>query len=59
MVVDIDDPVCPCCRNGLHRIGEDVSERLDIVPAQLPCVVPNMSVAPARTLSCRRRRPHR
>ena len=25
--------VCPCCRGKLHRIGEDVSERLDIVPA--------------------------
>ena len=29
MVVDIEDHACPCCRNGLHRIGEDVSERLD------------------------------
>ncbi|RWA95044.1 MAG: IS66 family transposase, partial [Mesorhizobium sp.] len=27
MVVDIEDHACPCCRNGLHRIGEDVSER--------------------------------
>lgn len=24
---------CPCCRGKLHRIGEDVSEMLDIVPA--------------------------
>src|SRR4051794_7087538 len=39
MVVDIDDHACPCCRNGLHRIGEDVSERLDIVPAQLRVIV--------------------
>lgn len=39
MVVDIDDRACPCCRNGLHRIGEDVSERLDIVPAQLRVIV--------------------
>ncbi|ESX43606.1 IS66 family transposase zinc-finger binding domain-containing protein [Mesorhizobium sp. C416B] len=31
MVVDIEDQACPCCRNDLHRIGEDVSERLDIV----------------------------
>ena len=38
-VVDIDDHACPCCRNGLHRIGEDVSERLDIVPAQLRVIV--------------------
>jgi transposase len=25
--------VCPCCQGKLHRIGEDVSEMLDIVPA--------------------------
>lgn len=39
MVVDIEDHSCPCCRDGLHRIGEDVSERLDIVPAQLRVIV--------------------
>ena len=33
------DPACPCCCNLLHRIGEDVSERLDIVPAQLRVLV--------------------
>ena len=30
---------CPCCRGRLHRIGEDVSERLDIVPAQFRVLV--------------------
>jgi transposase len=39
MVVDIEDHTCPCCRNALHRIGEDVSERLDIIPAQLRVLV--------------------
>src|SRR6202790_3168005 len=39
MVVDIDDDVCPCCRNALHRIGEDTGERLDIVPAQFRVLV--------------------
>jgi transposase len=39
MVVDIDDHACPCCSHSLHRIGEDVSERLDIVPAQLRVMV--------------------
>jgi transposase len=34
VVVDIDDKSCPCCRSELHRIGEDQSERLDMVPAQ-------------------------
>ena len=39
LVVDIEDHTCPCCRNALHRIGEDRSERLDIVPAQLRVLV--------------------
>jgi transposase len=39
LVVDIEDHACPCCRNHLHKIGEDVSERLDIVPAQLRVIV--------------------
>jgi len=38
-IIDIDDHACPGCRNGLHKIGEDVSERLDIVPAQLRVIV--------------------
>ena len=38
-VVDIDDKACPCCRGALHKIGEDVSERLDIVPAQFRVLV--------------------
>ena len=33
-VVDIADDSCLCCSGPLHRIGEDVSERLDVVPAQ-------------------------
>src|SRR3954463_1971670 len=33
-VVDVESTICPCCSGALHRIGEDVSERLDIVPAQ-------------------------
>jgi transposase len=39
IVVDIEDHNCPCCHNALHRIGEDASERLDIVPAQLRVLV--------------------
>lgn len=39
MVVDIEDRACPCCKNALHCIGEDVSERLDIVPAQFRVLV--------------------
>jgi transposase len=39
IVVDIDDKTCPCCQGELHRIGEDKSERLDIVPAQFGVLV--------------------
>ena len=33
-VVDIADKACPCCGGALHKIGEDMSERLDVIPAQ-------------------------
>ncbi|SFN97715.1 zinc-finger binding domain of transposase IS66 [Bradyrhizobium sp. Rc3b] len=39
VVVDIDDKTCPCCKGELHRIAEDRSERLDMVPAQFRVVV--------------------
>ena len=39
VVVDIDDKTCPCCKGELHRIGEDKSERLDMVPAQFRVLV--------------------
>jgi transposase len=38
-VVDIESDSCPCCAGRLHRIGEDVAERLDIVPAQFRVLV--------------------
>jgi transposase len=34
-LVDVEDKSCPCCGGALHVIGEDTSEMLDIVPAQL------------------------
>ena len=39
VVVDVDDRTCPCCKGELHRIGEDRSERLDMVPAQFRVLV--------------------
>src|SRR6185437_8974404 len=30
---------CPCCGERLHVIGEDVSQRLDVVPAQYQVIV--------------------
>jgi len=38
-VIDVQDKACPCCKNELHRIGEDVSERLDVIPAQFRVLV--------------------
>src|SRR3712207_9155895 len=38
-LVDVASTVCPCCSGTLHCIGEDVSERLDIVPAQVRVLV--------------------
>ena len=38
-VVDIADKACPCCGGTLHRIGEDVAERLDVIPLQFRVLV--------------------
>src|SRR3954462_8214402 len=35
VLVDVEDKSCPCCGGALHAVGEDTSEMLDIVPAQL------------------------
>jgi transposase len=43
MIVDIEDKACPCCRHALRVIGEDVAERLDIVPAQFRVLVTRRS----------------
>lgn len=33
------DTNCPCCQAPMHVIGEDTSERLDVVPAQYRVIV--------------------
>src|SRR5215217_4993569 len=35
VLIDVEDKSCPCCGGALHVIGEDTSEMLDLVPAQL------------------------
>lgn len=37
--VDVDDRVCPCDGAALHQIGEDVAERLDVVPTTFRVLV--------------------
>jgi transposase len=34
-VLEPDTTVCPCCQGRLHKIGEDISEVLDVIPAIL------------------------
>jgi transposase len=38
-VVDIENKACGCCGGALHVIGEDVSERLDVVPTTFRVLV--------------------
>lgn len=38
-VVDVEEKACPCCGGALHQIGEDVAERLDVVPATFRVLV--------------------
>ncbi len=38
-IVDVQDKTCAYCRGELHAMGEDVSERLDIVLAQFRMIV--------------------
>ena len=54
-----DDTKCPCCQAPMHVIGEESSERLDVIPAQYRVLVthaPNMVAGPASRRLFRRRR---
>ena len=33
------DTKCPCCKKAMHVIGEETSERLDVIPAQYRVIV--------------------
>jgi transposase len=39
IVIEPHDQTCPGCGGELHRIGEDVAERLDVTPAQFKVIV--------------------
>ena len=39
VLLDVEDKTCACCGGLKHRIGEDVSERLDVIPVQLKVIV--------------------
>ena len=38
-IVDVEDKACACCGGALHQIGEDVAERLDVVPTTFRVLV--------------------
>ena len=39
VVLEPASTACPCCSGAMHRICEDVSRRLDVVPAQYEVLV--------------------
>jgi transposase len=39
IVIEPHDQTCPGCGGELHRIGEDVAQRLDVTPAQFKVIV--------------------
>ena len=36
VVIAPETTACPCCHGAMHVIGEDRSERLDVIPGPLP-----------------------
>jgi transposase len=39
VVIEPEDKSCPCCRGAMHVIGEEKSQRLDVIPAQFRILV--------------------
>jgi len=39
VTIEPEDKTCPCCNSPMHAIGEETSERLDVIPAQFRAVV--------------------
>jgi transposase len=39
VVIEPESTICPGCQGAMHRIGEDVAERLDVIPAQFRVIV--------------------
>jgi Transposase C of IS166 homeodomain/zinc-finger binding domain of transposase IS66 len=44
IVIEPEAKACPCCGGALHVIGEDVSERLDKIPARLRGAIPQSRI---------------
>jgi transposase len=39
VTIEPDDTSCPCCRAPMHLIGEETSQRLDVIPVQFRVLV--------------------
>jgi transposase len=39
IVIEPERTACPCCGGAMHVMGEDRSERLDVIPAQFKVIV--------------------
>jgi transposase len=39
VTIEPEDTHCPCCQEPMHVIGEDTSQRLDVIPAQFRVIV--------------------
>lgn len=49
VVLEPEDTACPCCRGAMAVIGEDKSERLDVIPAQFRVLVTRRPKLACRT----------
>ena len=49
------DTNCPCCKKPMHVIGEETSERLDVIPAQYRVIITHRP----RLACVQRQRPQR
>ena len=52
IVIEPAEQTCPCCGGALHRIGEDVAERLDLIPAQFKVIVTRRPKYGCRACEC-------
>jgi transposase len=39
VTIEPEDTNCPCCRTPMHVIGEETSQRLNVIPAQFRVMV--------------------
>jgi hypothetical protein len=53
VTIEPDDTKCSCCQAPMHVIGEETSQRLDVIPAQYRVIVTHRPSMPAGPVSRR------